>query len=327
MSAKAVDKTMLAMCFDGEVKLRPRYPKPRPGHGEVLIEVRKAGVCSTDLEVVKGYMGFRGVMGHEFVGVAVGGSRQFAGKRVVGEINCVCGRCDMCRSGLSNHCRDHTVIGIDGRDGCFAEYLTIPARNCHEVPDSVSDVEAVFVEPLAAAFQLTRQVKFTPSDRVVVLGDGRLAQLIVRVLRLKLQRTVMVGRHPAKLEAAEKQGVQTMLEADFVAAKDADVVVDATGSASGFELAMRAVRPRGTIVLKSTFAADSGMNLAPLVIDEITVVGSRCGPFPEAIAALARGDVDVSALISAEFPLAEGPAALAAARNAKNIKVLLDVGR
>ncbi len=318
---------MLAMCFDGKVVMRRDYPKPRCVHGEVLVEVSKAGICSTDLEVVKGYMGFSGVMGHEFVGRAVGGSRQWAGKRVVAEINCICGKCDMCRSGLANHCRNRTVLGIDGRDGCFAEYVTVPARNCHEVPEAVSDSEAVFIEPLAAAFQLIRQVKFAQSDRVVVLGDGRLAQLIVRVLRLRLRRTLMVGRHAAKLDAAEKQGIQAVLERDFVPAKAADVVIDATGSAAGFELAMRTVRPRGTIVLKSTFAAPGGLNLAPLVIDEITVVGSRCGPLPDAIAALARREVDVTALISAEFALADGPAALAAARNAKNIKVLLDVRR
>jgi threonine dehydrogenase-like Zn-dependent dehydrogenase len=318
---------MLAMSFDGRALLSPDYPKPRCAHGDVLIEVSKAGICSTDLEVVKGYMGFRGVMGHEFVGKAVGGSRQWKNKRVVGEINCVCRKCDMCKSGLADHCRDRTVLGIDGRDGCFAEYVVLPARNCHEVPDSVSDSEAVFVEPLAAAFQISRQVKFTKADRVVVLGDGRLAQLVVRVLQLRLKRTMMVGRHQAKLDAAEKQGVQAVLEDDFVAGKDADVVVDATGSPSGFELAMRTVRPRGTIVLKSTFASAGGMNLAPLVIDEITVVGSRCGPFPDAIAALARGEVDISALISAEFALQDGLAALDAARRPENIKVLLDVAR
>ena len=318
---------MLAMCFDGKIVMRTDYPKPRCAHGEVLIEVSKAGICSTDLEVVKGYMGFSGVMGHEFVGRAVGGSRQWAGKRIVAEINCICGKCDMCKSGLANHCRNRTVLGIDGRDGCFAEYVTVPARNCHEVPEAVSDSEAVFVEPLAAAFQLIRQVKLAQSDRVVVLGDGRLAQLIVRVLRPRLRRMVMVGRHVGKLEAAEKQGVQTMLESDFVPAKAADVVVDATGSAAGFELAMRTVRPRGTIVLKSTFAATGGLNLAPLVIDEITVVGSRCGPFPEAIATLARREVDVAALISAEFSLTDGLAAMEAARSGENIKVLLDVRR
>jgi alcohol dehydrogenase len=318
---------MLAICFDGKVTLRSDHPRPRAARSEVLIAVRKAGICATDLEVARGYMHFRGVMGHEFVGTVVAGSRPWKGTRVVAEINCLCGRCDMCRSGLGNHCRNRTALGIDGRDGCFAEYLTVPVRNLHEVPAKLADEQAVFVEPLAAAFQIVRQVKLSPADRVVVLGDGRLGQLIVRVLKRRLKRTVVVGRHAAKLEAAEKQGVQAVLEADFVPAADADVVVDATGSASGFRLAMRTVRPRGTIVLKSTFAAGEGLNLAPLVIDEVTVIGSRCGPFPDAIRALAGGEVDVSALIGEEFPLADGLEALAAAADHDRLKVLLDVRR
>ena len=316
---------MLALWFDEEVKLRTDCPAPRPGRNEVLIEVRKAGICATDLEVTKGYMGFRGVMGHEFVGTAVGGSRKWKGRRVVGEINCVCGRCDMCRSGLAGHCRHRTVLGIDGRDGCFAEYVVLPAGNLHEVPGALSDTEAVFVEPLAAAFQIVRQIKLTPRDRVLVLGDGRLGQLVARVLTGRLKHTTMVGRHRGKLDAADKHGVQTVLADEFVPSADADVVIDATGSAEGFGLAMRAVRPRGTIVLKSTFAVDGGLNLAPLVINEITVIGSRCGPFPVAIRALAGGEVDVAPLVSGEFPLAEGPAALKAAADPQNLKVLLDV--
>jgi threonine dehydrogenase-like Zn-dependent dehydrogenase len=316
---------MLALCFDGKVALRTDYPMPSPARGDVLVAVRKAGICATDLEVAKGYMGFRGVMGHEFVGTVAGGSRPWKGRRVVAEINCVCGRCDLCRSGLANHCRNRTVLGMDGRHGCFAEYVAVPARNLHEVPQAVGDAEAVFIEPLAAAFQIARQVTFSPADRVVVLGDGRLAQLVVRVLKGRLKRVVMVGRHAAKLEAAEKQGVQTELVGEFVPSADADVVVEATGKAGGFELAMRTVRPRGRIVLKSTFAAAGGLNLAPLVVNEITVVGSRCGPFPDAIRALAGGEVDVSALISAEFPLSDGPAALRAAAAPENLKVLLDV--
>jgi threonine dehydrogenase-like Zn-dependent dehydrogenase len=316
---------MLALCFDGQVVLRSNYPRPVPKRGEVLIRVRKAGICATDLEVAKGYMGFRGVMGHEFVGTVVAGSRTWRDRRVVADINCVCGRCDMCRSGLANHCRDRTVLGIDGHDGCFAEYLVAPAANLHEVPDSIGDAEAVLVEPLAAAFQIVRQVPLTASDRVVVLGDGRLGQLVVRVLKRRLGRALLVGRHAAKLEAAEKQGIETVLADDFVPAAAADVVVDATGSPSGLELAMRTVRPRGTIVLKSTFAQSGGLNLAPLVINEITVVGSRCGPFPDAIRALASGEVNVSALLSAELPLSDGPAALVAARRSENLKVLLDV--
>lgn len=316
---------MLALVFDGRVVLRTDYPRPSAGRDEVLVAVRKAGICSTDLEVAKGYMDFRGVMGHEFVGTVVAGSRQWKGKRVVAEINCVCRRCDMCRSGLANHCRRRTVLGIDSRDGCFAEYVAVPTRNLHEVPARLADAEAVFIEPLAAAFQIVWQLKMTRNDDVVVLGDGRLAQLVARVLQRRLKRALMVGKHPGKLEAAEKQGIQTASVSDFVPTAAADVVVDATGSASGFELAMRTVRPRGTIVLKSTSAAREGLNLAPLVINEITVVGSRCGPFADAIKALAAGEVDVSALISAEFPLDRAVAALETARADDNIKVLLDV--
>ena len=318
---------MLAMCLDGRVTLRTDYPRPVPGRNDVLVEVRKAGICSTDLEVAKGYMGFSGVMGHEFVGTVVAGSRPWKSKRVVAEINCVCGRCDLCRSGLSNHCRNRTVLGIDGRDGCFAEYLTVPARNLHEVPASLGDAEATFIEPLASALQIARQVKLAAADRVVVLGDGRLAQLIVRVFQGRTKRTIMVGRHETKLEAAEKQGVQTVLEKDFVPDGSVPLVVDATGSPSGLELAIRTVRPRGTIVLKSTFAAGARVNLTPVVVNEIVLMGSRCGPFPAAIAALASGKVDVSALISAEFALADGLAALEAAGRGDKLKVLLDVRR
>ncbi len=316
---------MLALVFDGQVTLRSDYPAPRPARGEALIAVRVAGVCSTDLEVTKGYMGFTGVMGHEFVGEVIDGPVPWRRKRVVAEINCVCGRCDMCRSGLSNHCRGRTVIGIAGRDGVFAEQVAIPALNLHEVPAAVSDEQAVFAEPLAAAFQVTRQVRFQRSDTVIVLGDGRLGQLVARVLRPLVGRLVLVGKHPAKLEMAEKQGIQTTVVEEFVPRADAGVVVDATGSSSGFDLAMRAVRPRGVIVLKSTFTTTEALNLSPLVVAEVTVIGSRCGPLDEALGALASGAVDVSALVSRRYPLARAEEALRAADDPENVKVLIDV--
>jgi threonine dehydrogenase-like Zn-dependent dehydrogenase len=319
---------MRALIYDGHVRLKENWPDPHPGRDEALVAVHKAGICATDLEVARGYMGFRGVMGHEFVGEVAAGPRRWKGHRVVGEINCVCGRCRMCRGGLANHCLRRTVLGISGRDGCFAEFLAVPLRNLHEVPDSVSDEAATFVEPLAAALQIVRQVKLGSRDSVVVLGDGRLGQLIARVLKgRRLGKLVMVGRHAAKLEAAEKQGVQAVAAEDFVAAQDADVVVDATGRSAGLELAMRAVRPRGTIVLKSTYAKGDGINLSPLVVNEITLMGSRCGPFEDAIAALASREVDVATLVSAEFPLSEGTAALAAAGEGDKFKVLLDARR
>jgi len=319
---------MLALVFDGKkAVLHEDYPSPRRASGEALIAVRMAGVCRTDLELLNGYMDFRGVMGHEFVGDVAEGPRKWLGKRIVADINCVCGRCDMCRRGLANHCRNRTVIGIDGRDGAFAQYIAVPVRNLHEVPDAVSDAEAVFVEPLAAAFQVAHQIKFYSAEKVVVLGDGRLGQLIVRVLKLSAAKPLLVGRHAAKLEAAEKQGIQTALADRFVPRNDADVVVDATGTGDGFKLAMRAVRPRGTIVLKSTFADEGGMNLTPLVINEVTVMGSRCGPFSDALNALAAGEVDVSALISGQFSLHEAASALDFCRKSDTIKVLIDVRR
>ncbi|MFP4105089.1 MAG: MDR/zinc-dependent alcohol dehydrogenase-like family protein [Phycisphaerae bacterium] len=318
---------MIAVVFDGsEIRIRRDLPAPAPGPDEALLKVRLAGICSTDLEVVKGYMGFEGVMGHEFVGEVTDGPPAWQGKRAVAEINCVCGRCEMCRRGLSNHCFDRTVIGIDGRDGCFAKYIAVPVRNLHEIPDSVSDEQAVFVEPLAAAFQVIRQVRVNPGDDVVVLGDGRLGQLVARVLKQAGADPLLVGKHPEKLEAAEKVGIQTRMLEQFKPDKRTDLVVEATGSAGGMTTAMQAVRPRGTIVLKSTFAASEGLNLAPLVIDEVNVIGSRCGPFPEAVRALAENAVDVHALVTGRYPLTEAPEAIAAARSGKHIKVLLDVG-
>ena len=318
---------MLALVFDGKVRLCTDRPAPRPRKGEALVAVLTAGVCSTDLEVARGYMDFSGVMGHEFVGRVVEGPKAWRDKRVVAEINCICGKCDMCKSGLRHHCRNRTVIGIDGRDGVFAECVAVPVRNLHEVPRDVGDEEAVFVEPLASAFQIVRQVKFNKADDVVVLGDGRLGQLIARVLKLFVRRPLLVGRHLSKLEAAEKQGIQTIAADDFVPGGQAAIVVEATGRPEGLATAMRTVRPRGTIVLKSTFASDTGPNLAPLVINEVTVVGSRCGPFPDAIRALRRGEVDVSALIGKRFALADAEQALVAAKDPANIKVLIDVQR
>ncbi|MFW6061471.1 MAG: MDR/zinc-dependent alcohol dehydrogenase-like family protein [Planctomycetota bacterium] len=315
---------MLALVYDQMPQMRD-VRLPEPGPDEARVRVRLAGVCSTDLEVCKGYMGFTGVMGHEFVGTVEDGPAAWQHKRVVGEINCVCGSCELCRGGLGNHCPNRTVIGIDGRDGVFAAHAVVPVRNLHEVPETVSDEQAVFVEPLAAAFQIVQQVPIDEQTRMVVLGDGRLAQLIARVLKLTGGELLLVGKHAHKREAAEKAGVQTVALADYRPRKAADVVVDATGAPDGLALAMQAVRPRGTIVLKSTTAASAGkLNLAPLVIDEITVIGSRCGPFPDALDALARGSVDVSPLISRTVALRKAVDALDVARQRDVLKVLID---
>ncbi len=316
---------MRAVEYADQAVFRADRPDPRPRRGEVIVQVARAGVCSTDLEILAGYMGFRGVLGHEFVGRVLDGPAKWRNKRVVAEINCVCGRCDMCAGGLKNHCRDRTVLGIDGRDGAFADKVAVPVWNLHAVPDSVSDDEAVFTEPLAAAMQLTRQIRFEGVQKVVVLGAGRLGQLVARALRPTCPSLLLVGKHPAKLSLAEKAHIQTVPLAEFVPRRDADVVVEATGSPSGLQLACVTVRPRGTIALKSTYAGSQTVALAPLVIDEITLIGSRCGPFPEALAALARRDVDVAHLISGRLPLERGVEALELAGRPDVVKVILDV--
>jgi threonine dehydrogenase-like Zn-dependent dehydrogenase len=311
-----------ACVFDGRgVCVDAAYPDPSPAPGEVPVAVRLAGICQTDLEIVKGYMRFTGVLGHEFVGTALEG--EHAGRRVVGEINCVCRECEMCRRGLPTHCRRRTVLGIAGRDGSFAERLVLPEANLHPVPDSVSDRQAVFAEPLAAALQISLQVPLRRWQKVVVLGDGRLGQLVAQVARALGVLPTVVGRYPAKLAVLESIGIAAVMADKATPAKDADIVVECTGAADGLAMAMAFARPRGTIVLKSTVADTAGLNLAPLVVDEITVVGSRCGPMAESVEMLARGQVAVEPLITAEFPLEKAPEALSAAARPEAIKVLI----
>jgi len=313
---------MKACIFDGrQVRIDPAYPDPTPAPGEVRVRVRLAGVCQTDLEIVKGYMGFTGVLGHEFVGTALEGRHE--GRRVVGEINCVCGSCDLCRAGLPTHCRRRSVLGIAGRDGAFAEMLVLPEANLHAVPDAVSDRQAVFAEPLAAAVQIGRQVPLAPGQKIVVLGDGRLGQLVAQVFQAWRLAPTVVGRSPAKLAILGALGIRGLPAREARPAREADVVVECTGAADGLAMAMAFVRPRGTIVLKSTVADTAGLALAPIVVDEITVVGSRCGPMADAVAMLARGEVTVEPLITGEYRLDDAPQALAAAAAPETIKVLI----
>lgn len=310
---------------EGQAGIRD-VPDPTPAEGEALIRVRLAGICATDLEIIKGYAGFEGVIGHEFVGVVVKGSPALVNKRVVGEINCVCGRCDLCQSGLSSHCRRRTVVGIQGRPGVFAEYVALPEANCHLVSEAVSDEEAVFAEPLAAAYQIIRQVKIEARSQVAVLGTGRLGLLVAQVLARASCRLIAVGRNPKTLSLLDRKGIRTTT-VDAVARKqDQDIVVDCTGSPDGLQLAMGLVRPRGMIVMKTTCQADASLDFSPLVINEITLLGSRCGPFPEALAALARKQIDVTSLITRQMPLEDGLAALKLAARPDAIKVLLRIG-
>jgi threonine dehydrogenase-like Zn-dependent dehydrogenase len=313
---------MKACIFDGRsVRLDPSHAEPAAAPGEVRVRVLLAGVCRTDLEIVKGYMGFTGVLGHEFVGVALEG--RHAGRRVVGEINCVCGKCDLCAAGLPTHCRRRTVLGILGRDGAFAQQLLLPEANLHAVPDSVPDRQAVFAELLAAAIQVGRQVEMRPGSKVIVLGDGRLGQLVAQVLAAAGLAPRVVGKAKAKLAILEAMGIDAVLADAARPAKDADVVIECTGTAAGLGMALTFVRPRGTVVLKSTVADTAGLNLAPIVIDEVTVVGSRCGPMADAVAMLARGEVQTEPLVSAEYPLDRAPEAIEAAARPDSIKVLI----
>jgi threonine dehydrogenase-like Zn-dependent dehydrogenase len=319
---------MLAISVhDGKVALEEDRPEPRPGEGEVLLAPRLAGICATDLEIVKGYMGFTGVLGHEFVATVVDGPPRLQGRRVVCDINCVCGNCSLCQSGLANHCRHRTVIGISGRDGCFAERIAVPEMNLYEVPDTLSDEEAVFAEPVAAAIQITRQFPVEPRMKVVVLGSGRLGSLVAQVLRTTGCRLELVGRNPDLLLFSEKKGIQTRLVGELVPRPEHDLVVDCTGDPQGIELAMQLVRPRGTIVLKSTFAEAVPINPAPLVINEVSVIGSRCGPLADAINLLARKQLDVRSLITRQLPLQRALEALAAAAEPRHMKVLIKIGQ
>lgn len=293
---------------------------------EALIRVVRSGICNTDLEIAKGYAGFEGTIGHEFVGVveSAPGSRELVGKRVVGEINAGCGGCVLCLAGDPRHCPDRTVLGIKGRDGSHAEFLLLPEENLLTVPDNVSDDEAVFVEPLAAALGIGEQADILPDSRVAVIGDGKLGLLAAFGVRLSSSNVTLFGKHREKMLIAEARDIETST-ADRVAVMQGtfDIVIEASGSESGFASALDLVRPRGKIVLKSTFAGKPVWEAWRVVVDEITVVGSRCGRFGPAIEALADGSVDVKPLISEIMPLSEAENALAIASSNGILKVLL----
>jgi alcohol dehydrogenase len=321
---------MRALYFETSLSYRPRHPEPPAADGDALIKVRQAGICGTDLEITSGYMEFRGVPGHEFVGEVVSAqNKNLVGQRVVGEINIVCGRCDLCLSGLSSHCRNRSVLGIHKHDGVFAEFVRLPSTNLHALPATVDDDAAVFVEPLAAACQILKQIKLDakPDSRgrkwVTVLGDGRLGLLVAQVLRNANCPVRVIGKNPDKLALCEKWQIRSRPLSDIAPRHDQDVVVDCTGSSDGFELAMQMVRPRGVIVLKSTVAGAKPLNLSPLVVDEITLIGSRCGPFREAIRALAEKQVDVASLIYRRVRLEQGVEAFELSRRPGVLKVLL----
>ncbi len=316
---------MRALIWDGTVARVGERPEPAADAETAVVRVALAGVCNTDLELVKGYMGFRGVLGHEFVGTVEDGPAEWRGRRVVGEINFGCGQCDTCRRGLRRHCPTRRVMGILGADGAFAERVAVPLANLHAVPDAVPDDAAVFVEPLAAAFEILEQVHVQPGMRATVLGDGKLGLLVAQVLHQAGARVLAVGKHADKLAILARRGIETVARDAWQPAA-ADLVVEATGTAAGFARAVAATRPRGTLVLKSTVADPAPLDLAPLVINEITVVGSRCGSFAPAVRALENGSVDVRSLIALRRPLRDAAEALRDAARPGVLKVVIENG-
>jgi threonine dehydrogenase-like Zn-dependent dehydrogenase len=281
------------------------------------------GICNTDLEILRGYADFSGVLGHEFVGIIdQAEDSELLGRRVVGEINLSCGTCQACLAGLTTHCSERVALGIRGHDGALAEYLCLPATNLHYVPKAISDRMAVFVEPLAAACQIVEQIHVHPSDRAMVLGDGKLGLLIAQVLALTGCDLTVIGRHRDKLDILAERSICTRIDTEGLDAT-ADLVVECTGRAEGFHTARRLLRPGATIVLKSTYHGQVQADLSSLVVDEIQVVGSRCGPFPAALRLLAQGLVDVEPLVEAVYPLQEARSAFEHASRRGALKILV----
>jgi len=316
---------MKALCLeDGNIKIK-NVKKPFSSKHTALVKVLLTGICNTDIELIKGYMNFSGILGHEFVGVVVESPEpHWIGKRVVGEINLSCGTCDFCKKGESRHCSSRNVLGISGCDGAFAEFLTLPHRNLHFVPESVTNREAVFVEPLAAACEILEQIDIDRGMSVAVIGDGKLGLLIAQVMRLKTSDVSCFGKHSQKLERLKNKGIRTFKNGNGGMKKKAyDIVIEASGSTSGIENALEAVRPTGSIVLKSTVYGKTAVDLSKIVVDEIVLIGSRCGPFDKALDLLERKSVDVDDMVDKEFPMDQALQALAFARNPDVVKVLL----
>ena len=317
---------MKAVVFNNELKLVKDYSKPVAQKGEALIRVLLAGICNTDYEITKGYMGYNGILGHEFVGIVEEcEDKTLIGKRVVGEINNGCEECEMCHRGLQRHCENRQTLGIWKKDGCFSEYMTWPVKDLLIVPDSVTNEQAVFVEPLAAGLEILEQVHIQPCEKVVILGDGKLGLTTALALNACNLDVTLVGKHQNKLDIAKNQGVKTILLDELQIKKEWDFVVEATGSVSGFETALNLTKPRGTLVLKSTVAASKEFNLAPVVIDEIRVQGSRCGKFAPALRLLENKKIDFTPMISGVYDIDDAIEAFEKNKEKNTLKVLIKI--
>lgn len=317
---------MKAVVFDNNLKLISDYNMPVPKSGEALIKVLMAGICNTDFEITKGYMGYNGILGHEFVGIVESVNSEdktLVGKRVVGEINCGCGECEYCKTGLERHCFNRQTLGIWQKDGCMAEYVTMPIKNLLVVPDNISDEEAVMVEPLAAALEILEQLHIRPDANVLVLGDGKLGLTIALALSGAGLNVTQVGKHTNKLAITSQQGVKTLLLKDLQITKTWDVAVEATGSINGFETALSLTKPRGILVLKSTVASGKEFNFAPIVVDEITILGSRCGQFEPALRLLEQKRINFKPLITDVYEIDNAIEAFEKNKAKESIKVLI----
>jgi alcohol dehydrogenase len=315
---------MRAVVFDGTLHFQTDYPDPIAHDDQVLLQIQRAGVCNTDLELIGGYMNFSGVLGHEFVATVIAGDPAWLGQRVVGEINIADGTCDFCQRGIPSQCRNRTVMGIAGHQGAFADRMALTMRNLHRVPDRVSDDEAVFVEPLAAAFQILEAQQISPRDRIVVLGVGKLGMLCAQVLKLTGADVVGVVRREKQATLLTKWHIPAFGK-DELPLHRADIVVDCTGTAAGFADALDLVRARGTIILKSTYRGVPTANLTRVAVDELRIIGSRCGPFDAALRALEAGLIDVESLIEARYGLHDVEKAFTEAGRTGVLKVLLDM--
>lgn len=321
---------MRALVFNNKLELKQNFEKPTPKENEALIKVKLVGICNTDYEITKGYMGYNGILGHEFVGMVEeinGEDKSLLGKRVVGEINLGCKNCDYCAKGLERHCPNRQTLGIFNKDGCFADYVTLPLSNLLEVSEKINNETAVFVEPLAAALEILEQLHIKPYEKVCVLGDGKLGLITALALNASNVDVTLVGKHQNKLDIAKEQNVKTVLLENLKQDdnKSFDVVVEATGRVSGFETSLSLVKPRGVLVLKSTIATGKELNLAPIVIDEITVLGSRCGQFAPALRLMEKNVIDFSKLVSAKLSFDDAILGFEKNKEKNTIKILLEM--
>jgi threonine dehydrogenase-like Zn-dependent dehydrogenase len=314
---------MKALYLEKSQLIIKTLPKPSPLRNEALIKVLKAGICNTDLELKKGYMRFEGIPGHEFVGQVVEATdSKVVGKRVVGEINLSCGKCEHCLRGMKKHCASRQVLGISNKNGALAEYLTLPLDNLHVLPPSISDIEAVFIEPLAASLEILEQIRIKRKDSVLVLGDGKLGLLIAQVIKLRTPKVSCIGKYKRKLKILREKEIETHLFGAKIEEKF-DIIVEATGKKKGLSKALSLIKPKGKVVLKSTFQGEARVDISKIIVDEIHLIGSRCGPFLRAIEVLRKKQVEVEKMVNGDFPLHRAQEAFVLAQKPGTIKVLI----